>query len=33
LCLIDAIPEVRRRDIELAHAGMELRERNGVVGW
>jgi hypothetical protein len=33
LGVIDVIREVRRRDIELAHAGMQLRERIGVVGW
>jgi hypothetical protein len=32
LGLIDSIHEVRRRDIELAHAGMQPLERSGVVG-
>jgi hypothetical protein len=33
LSLLDPIREVRRRDIERAHAGMQSRERIGVVGW
>ena len=33
LGLLDPIREVRRRDIELAHAGMQLLERTGVLGW
>jgi predicted translin family RNA/ssDNA-binding protein len=33
LGLVDAIGEMRRRDIELAHAGMQPLERNRVVGW
>jgi hypothetical protein len=33
LGLVDAIREVRRRDIELAHAGMQPFERSGVAGW
>jgi hypothetical protein len=33
LGLVDAIREVWRRDIELAHAGMQPLERSGVVGW
>jgi hypothetical protein len=31
--LLDSIREVGRRDIELAHAGMQPRERTGVLGW
>jgi hypothetical protein len=30
---LDAIREVRRRDVELAHAGMQPLERSGVAGW
>ena len=33
LSLLESIREVRRRDIELAHAGMQPRERTGVVSW
>src|SRR5437868_5059553 len=33
LRLLNAIHEVRRRDSERAHAGMQPRERTGVVGW
>src|SRR6266571_9148705 len=33
LGLLDSIREVRRRDIELAHAGMQPLERIGVAGW
>ena len=33
LRLRDSIREVRRRDIELPHAGMQPLERIGVVGW
>ena len=33
LSLLDSIREVGRRDIELAHAGMQPLERTGVVGW
>ena len=33
LCLRDSIREVRRRDIELPHAGMQPLEGIGVVGW
>jgi hypothetical protein len=33
LGLCDAIREVRRRDIELPHAGMQPFERIRVVGW
>ena len=29
----DSIREVRRRDIDRPHAGMQLLERVGVVGW
>ena len=32
LRLLDPIREVRRRDIERAHAGMQPLERVGVVG-
>jgi hypothetical protein len=32
LGLFDPIREVRRRDIERAHAGMQPPERIGVVG-
>jgi hypothetical protein len=33
LSLLDSIREMRRRDIELAHTGMQPLERIGVVGW
>jgi hypothetical protein len=33
LGLLDSIREVRHRDIEGAHAGMQPLERGGVVGW
>ena len=33
LSLRDSIREVRRRDIERPHAGMQPLERIGVVGW
>ena len=33
LSLRDSIREVRRRDIELPHAGMQPLERIRVVGW
>jgi hypothetical protein len=33
LSLLNSIREVRRRDIELAHAGMQPPERTGVAGW
>ncbi len=33
LSLRDPVREVRRRDIELPHAGMEPLERIGVAGW
>ncbi|MFD2356124.1 hypothetical protein ACFSTC_52950 [Nonomuraea ferruginea] len=32
LSLLDPVREVRRRDVELAHAGMQPPERVGVVG-
>jgi hypothetical protein len=32
LSLLDSIREVRRRDVELAQAGMQPLERTGVVG-
>ena len=31
--LVDSIREMRRRDIERTHAGMQTHERLGVVGW
>jgi len=33
LSRLDSIREMRRRDIELAQAGMQPLERIGVVGW
>ena len=33
LSRVDAIREVRRRNIEIAHAGMQPLERIGVVSW
>jgi hypothetical protein len=33
LRLLNAIHEVRRRDSERAHAGVQPLERAGVVGW
>ena len=33
LGLVDAIREMRRRDIEFAHAGMQPLERSCVAGW
>jgi hypothetical protein len=33
LSLLDPVREVRRGDVELAHAGVQPLERTGVIGW